>query len=339
MFKHILVPLDGSERAEQALPIAARIASTGGGVVTLLQVIDVLGWYGPYFVPEDGMLPPGGWSPVNTSNQLREAAEAYLNGKAASPELLTLETTTTVRDGAPANVILEEIEVQQADLVVMCSHGRSGLSRWALGSVAEHVARHATVPVLILHENSSTLIRPSQPLRVLVPLDGSGSARAALAPAIELLIALSAPAPAELHLVMVVAPDVVEETDRSYTLLLEGARSYLTGVAEDARQEAAGRIPLSITWSVATDNDVADGIIQVAEHRTNIEGAQSMEGPSSFDLIAMATHGHTSIARWALGSVAEHVFHGTRLPFLVVRPEEIAERQRGFPAQTSATNA
>ncbi|MGZ3676186.1 MAG: universal stress protein, partial [Ktedonobacterales bacterium] len=178
----------------------------------------------------------------------------------------------------------------------------------------------------------------SQPLRMLVPLDGSARARAALAPAIELLIALSAPAPAELHLVMVVAPDVVEETDRSYTLLLEGARSYLTGVAEDARQEAAGRIPLSITWSVATDNDVADGIIQVAEHRTNIEGAQSMEGPSSFDLIAMATHGHTSIARWALGSVAEHVFHGTRLPCLIVRPQEISERQRGMPAQTSATN-
>ncbi|HEX8036734.1 MAG TPA: universal stress protein [Ktedonobacterales bacterium] len=340
MFNHIVVPLDGSERAEQALPIAARIASKGGGVVTLLRVVDVQEWYGPYFVPTGGgMMPSGGWTPSSGMNEGREVAEAYLKGMAASPTLLAVQTSVMVRDGAAAHVILEEIELQHADLVVMGSHGRTGLSRWALGSVAEHVARHATVPVLILHENSSPLIDLSQPLRMLVPLDGSARARAALAPAIELLISLRAPASAEMHLVMVVAPYVVEETDSSYTLMLEGARSYLTGVAEDVRQEAAGRIPLSVTWSVATDNDFADGIIQVAENRRSIEGAQSTEGPGSFDLIAMATHGRTGIARWALGSVGEHVFHGTRLPFLIVRPQEIAEQQRGFPAQTTATNA
>lgn len=64
-----------------------------------------------------------------------------------------------------------------------------------------------------------------------------------------------------------------------------------------------------------------------------------MEGPGSFDLISMATRGRTGFARWALGSVAEHVFHGTRLPFLIVRPQKISERQRGMPAQTSAANA
>lgn len=184
-----------------------------------------------------------------------------------------MQTTVTVREGIVANVIFEDIEDQEAYLVVMCSHGRSGLSRWALGSVAEHVTWHATVPVLILHENSSPLIDLSQPLRMLVPLDGSALARAALAPAIELLIALSAPAPAELHLVMVVAPYVVEEADRSYTLMLEGARSYLTGVAEDVRKETAGRMPLSVTWSASSDNDFADGIIQVAENWRSIEGA------------------------------------------------------------------
>jgi nucleotide-binding universal stress UspA family protein len=340
MFKQILVPLDGSERAEQALPIAARIAHTGGGVVTLLRVVDVQEWYGPYFVPTGGgYLPSGGWTPSSGMNEGQEVAEAYLKGTAASAPLLGVQTSVTVRDGAAAHVILEEIEVQHANLVVMSSHGRSGLTRWALGSVAEHIARDATVPVLLLHENSSPLIDLSQPLRMLVPLDGSAIAQAALAPAIELLIALNAPAPAELHFVMVLAPHVVEETDQSYPLMLEGARSYLTGVAEDVRQEAAGRIPLNVSWSVATDNDVADGIIQVAENRKSIEGAQATEGPSSFDLIAMATHGRTGIARWALGSVAEHVFHGTRLPCLIVRPPEIAEQQRGFPAQTSATNA
>lgn len=338
MFKHILVPLDGSERAELALPMAARIAHSGGRAVSLLRVIDVQEWYyGPYFMPADGMLPPDGWTPSAT-HPSRQAAEAYLTGKAAAPELLTLETRLVVREGTPAGVILDEIEDQHADLVVMCSHGRSGFSRWALGSVAEHVARHSTVPVLILREKR-LLPELSQPLRILVPLDGSARARAALTPAINLLVALNAPAPAEMHLVMVVAPYVVEEHDAPYTLMLNGARSYLTGTAEDAQREAADRIPLSVTWSLVTDNDFADGIIRVAESRESIEDAQSMEGPSSFDLIAMSTHGYSGIARWALGSVAEHVLHGTQLPLLVVRPQEIVERQRGFPAQTSATKA
>lgn len=338
MFKHILVPLDGSERADQALPIAARIARAGGGVMSLLRVIDVQEWYyGPYFMPADGMLPPDGWTP-DASHPSRAAAESFLKGKAALPELMALETNAIVREGSPAGVILDVIEEQHADLVVMCSHGRSGFSRWALGSVAEHVARHATVPVLILREKRP-LTELSQPLRILVPLDGSARARAALAPAIDLLVAFSAPAPAEMHLVMVAPPYVAEERDAPYMLMLEGARSYLTGVAEDARLEAAGRISLSVTWSLVTDTDFADGIIQVAENRESIEEAQSIEGPRSFDLIAMATHGYTGISRWALGSVAEHVFHGTQLPILVVRPQEVVELQRGFPAQTSATNA
>jgi nucleotide-binding universal stress UspA family protein len=120
--------------------------------------------------------------------------------------------------------------------------------------------------------------------------------------------------------------------------MLEGAKSYLTGVAEDARNEGAGRIPLSVRWSIATATDFADGIIQVAENWESVENTTSAEGIGACDFIAMATHGYTGIARWALGSVAEHVLHGTQLPILMVRPLEIVEQQRGFPAHTSATN-
>src|SRR5437588_12891899 len=103
MFKHMLVPLDGSERAGQALPVAARIARAGGGMVSLLRVVDVQEWYGPYFVPTGGLLPPGGWTPSSGANQEHEVAEAYLNGTAAAPELLSVQMTVTVREGTAAN--------------------------------------------------------------------------------------------------------------------------------------------------------------------------------------------------------------------------------------------
>lgn len=338
MFKRILVPLDGSERAEHALPIAARIARTGGCVVSLLRVIDIKQWYGPYVTPPDGLLPPGGWVPLLDTNEQRAEAEAYLSGKAASPALVGIETSTLVREESPARVILDEIEEQHADLVVLCSHGRTGVPRWALGSVAEHVARHATVPVLVLRERSPEL-EPSQLLRMLVPLDGSARARAAIAPAIDLLVGLSAPAPAAVRLVMVVPRYVTEEHSMPYGLMLEGARTYLTDIAEEVRGEAEGRIPMTVTWSVVTATDFAEGIIEVAENRETTDGVPSAEGSGPCDFIAMATHGHTGLARWALGSVVEHVLHGTQLPVLIVRPQEMVEQQRGMPAQTSATRA
>ena len=335
MFKRILVPLDGSERAEHALPIAARVARTPGCVVSLLRVVDIKQWYGPYVTPSDGLLPPGGWVPLLDTNEQREQAEAYLIGKAASPELVGIETNTLVREDTPARVILEEIEEQRADLVVLCSHGRTGVPRWALGSVAEHVARHAAVPVLVLRERSPEF-EPGQPLRMLVPLDGSARARAAITPAIDLLVGLSAPAPAEVCLLMVVPRYVTEEHSMPYGLMLEGARTYLTGVAEEVRGEAEGRIPMTVTWSVVTATDIADGIIQVAENRETPSDVPGTEGSGPCDFIAMATHGHTGVARWALGSVVEHVLHGTQLPVLIVRPQDIAQQQRGMPAQTSA---
>lgn len=338
MFKHILVPLDGSERAEQAIPVAARIARAGNGVVSLLRIIEMQQWYGPYMTPPDGLLPPGGWTPYSTANAQREEAEAYLKGRASSPTLASIETSITVREGSPAWAILDEIDIHHVDLVVLSSHGRSGLPRWALGSVAEHIARHATAPVLVLREESPQL-ESAQQLRALVPLDGSARARAALAPAVDLLVALTAPAPAELHLVLVAPPYVVEEHNMPYALMLEGAKSYLARVADDVQKDAENRIPLSVTWSIATDTDFANGIIDVAENRASAEGATGAEVRGKSDLIVMATHGYSGIARMAMGSVAEHVLHGTRLPLLIVRPEEMAERQRGFPAQTSATNA
>ena len=100
------------------------------------------------------------------------------------------EVKTGVAMGSPAQALLESVEAQKADLVVMTSRGRTGLSRWLLGSVSQRVVRYATVPVLLLRDHPEALAAPHPDVehlfRVLVSLDGSSHAETALAPAAEL---------------------------------------------------------------------------------------------------------------------------------------------------------
>jgi nucleotide-binding universal stress UspA family protein len=227
--------------------------------------------------------------------------------------------------GDPARVILEYAETHEADLVVLCSHGRSTLGRWVLGSVADHLTRHAPMPVLILHEHGQIPLESADLehlFRVLVPVDGSELAEEALKPAIHLATALAAPQPAGLHLTMVVeTADVMARPQLPETHIVDNARRYLLRLVEHVQAEHP---ELTVTWSVRVDADVASGILQVAE------GGEDAEGSSPFggcDVIAMTTHGRTGFARWALGSVAERVLHAPQFPVLIVRPSEAQPRR------------
>jgi nucleotide-binding universal stress UspA family protein len=192
MLQRILVPLDGSARAEYALPVAARLAHATGGTLILLQVYQVM--------PSEFVL----------SDYTAEAAPAtaYLAHITTREELagITIETITLA--GAVARTILDAVLEYQVDTMVLCSHGRSGPTRWALGSVAEKVARHAPVPVLVLRKPHDVFpgrrTGTERPLRTLVALDGSSFAEASLAPAAQMILALAAPAPGALHLVQAI---------------------------------------------------------------------------------------------------------------------------------------
>ena len=202
MFHHILVPLDGSFRAEQALPVAARLARASGGTLTLLKVVTA---------GIDMDLRPMELTKRAELSQEADVARAqeYLAQVASSDDLKGIDVRTEVLTGTPAQAILLFAQLQPVDLLVMCSHGTTGIKRWLLGGVAEKVAHHATFPVLLLHEGGPALVgtppHAEGPLRVLVPLDGSVLAKAALVPAAQLVAALAAPGPAELHLTRVVA--------------------------------------------------------------------------------------------------------------------------------------
>jgi len=329
MFKRILVPLDGSTRAERAIPVAARIARASSGAVILVRAVTGATGFLSALVGE---------APVVHSvlDAEQAAAAAYLAGIKQAPELVGIATDPRVVSGPVAEVILAAAAAWQADLMVLCSHGYTGMTRWALGSVAEKVARHSLVPVLVLREAGPVPagLHPdaTRPLRALVPLDGSVLAKAALEPAASLMAALSAPAQGALHLVRVVKPVIADREEKDpeeQEHFLYKAKRYLAATVEHLRTglvaPAVATLTLPVTWSVALDADVAGGIVRVAEHGEDAAGAGVF---GRCDVIAMATHGLGGMQRWTMGSITERVLHATRLPLLIVRPPEMPDQSK-----------
>lgn len=309
MFKQILVPLDGSTRAEQALPVAARLALASGGSVVLLRVAKPPIDYGGGFTQ----------APLLTEQIIEtelDNADNYLKTVATSATLAGITIKTEAMFGQPLQDILTVAESRRVDLIVICSHGRTGLMRWALGSVAQGLAHQSSVPLLVLREDGRvpalSRMDITQPLCALVALDGSPFAETALAPAANLVAALAAPGEGVLHLTLV-DTEIGEE-------VRERAKVYLVAVAERLQQTLKG-LNLSITWSLLRDADVAGAIIDIAAHGESGAKAGRFNG---CDLIAMSTHGRSGLERLMMGSITERVLHSTKLPMLIVRPQRSA---------------
>lgn len=331
MFKRILVPLDGSERAERAIRVAARIARTTGGSITFLRVVTAA--------------IDAAWSVLEAAPWMQQAVETdqaramdYLTRIASAQELAGIETHTQVLSGVPAEHILSVMHAQQIDLLVMGSHGATGFKRWALGSVAQHIARQSPVPVLVLHERGGVpthlLADGGRSVRVLVALDGSPLAEAALAPAASLSTALSAPAPGALHVVRVLPfPKLEDESQKDMFLAARKqaeaqVNAYLATVTQRLHEGELATLPIQITSSVVSHTDVAETLIHVAETGAYMEDAGAFNG---YDAIAMATHGRSGVGRWIMGSVTERVLGTTTLPLLIVRPQRTASHREARP--------
>ncbi len=229
--------------------------------------------------------------------------------------------------GRPATTILSVAETHHVDLIILCSHGYTGIKRLVLGSVAEKVSRLALVPVLVLREGGTALVgtppHAEGPLRALIPLDGTARARAAIVPAAQLIAALAAPGPGALHFTRVVVLPDAEQIGRSEKeAIMHKAKQYLSATVGHIREGLVASpvtdLKLALTWSVTIDDDVASGIVRVAEGG---EGTQGMEASDSSDLIAMATYGG------ATGSIVGRVLCATRLPLLIVRPSDVLDEE------------
>lgn len=313
MFERIVVPVDQSERAEEALPVAVRLARASEGTIVLLEVVPPPIEFGPYW----GAPPQLVQRAIDTDVA---GSVHYLTRLAQSEIVAGVGTETKTALGWPASTILACVREQDVDLIVMTSHGRSGLSRWILGSVAEKVIRQAPVPVLVLRnqalrEASNAVDRP---LRGLVALDGSPASEAVLVPAAHVLAALASPGQAVLHLIHVIRmPSALDKPEH----LAQHAEAYLRTVSDRLQRELAKELHLSVSWSLTSAQDMADALLSKAEGEEQPERGNSSD---PFDLLMMATHGWGGFPHWGLGSITERVLHGTRLPLLVVRSPEQA---------------
>lgn len=306
MFQRILVPLDGTERAENALPIAASIARATGGLLLLLHVAPLL------------TLPEG------TFQTEYQRTSTYLEEKKHAEILRGIPTATHVAAGPIAQQILSCIRSQNIDLVVMYHQGETDIKRWTWGSVARTVLRQSVAPVLVWRESKSNGIQCSphftrqHPLRLLVALDGSTQAEATLLPAAMLATALSIPERGELCLVRVVPLPEQSNTTASVSggqqIEREDAQTYL----RTREKSLQGREKLTTTTSVVVCSDIADALIRTAEGRSPVP--EETGSKVSYDIIALATHGRSGRERWVMGSITERVLDGIRLPLLVIPP-------------------
>jgi nucleotide-binding universal stress UspA family protein len=321
MFKQILVPLDGSLRAESALAVAARIARASEGTVMLLQAVGIPAEYTSYMYDSYMAQTPAYAQEILDTEQAN--AENYLANVARSTSLAGIKTQTKALSGTAAMTILDVARDEHIDIIVMCSHGDTGFKRWALGSVVLQVSRHSPVPVLVLREEGPAPtssfpdhLHPLRSVTAMVALDGSNLAEAALEPAAYLVAALAAPAQGTLLLTSVVNLAAIKNRSDKQKQALDDAKAYLKDTAERLQAGEVAKLNLAIGWSIASDKDVADALIRAAENGEIAEGSQEFAG---CDLLAMATHGRGGMQRWVMGSVTERVLGTTKLPLLIVR--------------------
>jgi len=340
MFQRILVPLDGAEGSERAIPLAARIARASHGTIVFIRVIpslkEVLA-YAPA-ANEPTTVPPSAFEKdlANAASYLSDTIAAY------AEDLKGIATEMDLGFGSASPAIFSTAQLEHTDLIVMCSHGERGLTRRVFGSIAQQAVRHSPVPVLVFNEHGVMVPPPdaAHPLRILVALDGSALSETALEPAIQLLVALAPSARGALHLLRVTDQPALYSIMRSQEHIGETmqedarreAETYVKAVVDRLRAGSLAELGLTITSSVAVNTDVAGTIIKLAER------AEALENRSSYDLIAMATHGRGGLQRLVMGSVTERVLGATKLPLMIVHTSprdrvpsatEVKQREEG----------
>jgi nucleotide-binding universal stress UspA family protein len=293
MAGRLIIPLDGSPLAEQALPLGASIARRMSLEILLLRVI-----------PEhEVMTYHAGGGAVATHDEghwARAEAEQYLRAVASRLEELDIDVTCSVPEGNAAMTIARVASETEPGYIVMSTRGRTGVSRFALGSVADQLLRQADCPVIVLRPRE---VKPIEQLelplveRLLIPLDGSQNAERVLPHAKALARAFGA----QFFLMRTLSrydaeADLNEATGE--------ARAYLRRVATGLRDEG-----FQVYFKVRHEADYEPCEVAILQ----------FAGAVCADLIGMTTRGRGGLARALLGSVTDHVLRNGERPVMIVR--------------------
>jgi len=314
LMKTILVPLDGSVLAEQALPYARMLTQVLNANIQLLRVVPdiereslLVDSLATMYVGEIA----AGYQERDQQilHGLREHAESYLEAQEEQLRMAGIDVSTTVRIGPPAEIIVEVANHVNATMIVMATHGYSGIQRWAIGSTADKVVHATHTPVLLVRSPAVPMHEEPKLERIMVPLDGSTLSRQALPIATELaqlshaqIILMHAIDPlAEAYPSAHALSQSLAHPDRLLHEMVESADHQLSQVAGTLTKDSN----VTVT-PMALIGYPAEVVVDEAERR-------------HVSLIIMATHGYSGLRRWTLGSTADKVLHSTRTPLLIIR--------------------
>jgi nucleotide-binding universal stress UspA family protein len=309
MYRSLLVPLDGSQAAEHALPMALTLARRFSARLTVVHV----------HVPPRSLYGQSGFYNEPADRELRALGETYLNVVLARLAAVTaVPVDSAFLDGPVVDAINHQIEKSAVDLIVMTTQGRGPVARFLLGSVGDLMLRQSTVPILFLRpkETDVDLAETVSFRRLLIPLDGSPLAEQILEP----VISLAAKMPSEIVLLRVVEllmpegyalagsrvtglrPDLVAQLQEAGRREQAQAKEYLDQLSTRLRTRS-----LNVQTRVVSHIQPATAILDDA-------------ATHDVDLIALATHGQGGLKRWLVGSVADKVVRGAGTPVFVYRP-------------------
>lgn len=318
MIRRIVVPLDRSPLAERALAPALAIARRTGAELRLVHV--------RAHAPADATHDPS--ELARRSSRALEEARGYLDLVAVRlrQDAGVAVTCATVR-GAVAEAICADAAATGADLIVMCTHGRTGWSRFWIGSVADAVLHRARIPVLLVRasdgRNDGTTEPPFAPQRVLVPMDGGPGSDRLLEDVAEIL----GPFEPDVELIEVVAPLKVatyapvvgvplmtpdaEATEATMRI----ARRFLVLAAQRLREL---RPALHVTTAAVIDEPATQSIVDAALHA---------------DVVALVSHGRGA-SRLFVGSVCDRLLRSADAALLVLPIASVSQQPALLPPRT-----
>lgn len=295
MYRRILVPLDGSNLAKITVSYAGNLAIRLPGVeVVLLHVCN----------PNEKDLVPMHKAYIKQEVDTIRRQSGGIEKVKVRGELVT---------GNPADEILRYIDKNNINLVIMATHGRSGVSRWAMGSVAYKVLRSSKIPVCLIRAGitEEMIVNRSKGDKILVPLDGTKLAESVF-PHVEALVKQFGSDRMEVVLLRVCEPPVVSS---GYPSVVS------TGWEEQVAKEKIKCRLVAGGYLAEIKKRLKDAGVKA--HTELITGKPPDEivkyaGRGHISLIVMATHNRSGISRWAYGSVAEQIMLRTFVPVMLV---------------------
>jgi nucleotide-binding universal stress UspA family protein len=307
MYKKMLVPLDGSKLAEVVLGYAKELAGRLDLDVILFHVRR----------PEEAEKDPIHRSYIDRmAESIKLQSREVQKETRAKPGIKAVEAWAELAVGYPAEEILRYADNNNIDLILLATHGRSGVKRWAMGSVADKVLSTSKIPVwLVRADIPEEIVHDAWPRRtILVPLDGSGLAESVI-PHVEALAKQRGTELVEVILLRVCYPPEIssdypeasmplsweEHVKHEMAWAKQGCEQYLADV-----QRRLKDLGLNVRSEVLMGKPADEIIKYVSEN--------------SINLIVMATHGRSGLSRWAYGSTADKILHGAASPIFLVRP-------------------